>query len=150
MDGEMAPPGEVVHLEPFVPQPGTWFVAFQPADTVWWHRLCRKGFAHCFAFAPRGNPDRAGEVHWVFFDPAFTCLDVRLIPFEAVVEAFAMNKVGALRILRIDRQGARLARPRWVVTCAGAIAALLGMRATPLTPWGLYRRMLAAGAEVVP
>lgn len=110
--------------------PQTWFFAFEHAESVWWHRWLKRGYAHCFAFGFDGEA-------WLVVDPAFEGLIVRRASADEVEGWFARASLGGLRLWRVPVQGQAVVRPRWVVTCAGALAAIVGFRETPLTPWGL-------------
>jgi hypothetical protein len=85
----------------------------------------------------------------VRFEAGFDRLDVRVCSLGEVDDWLGLAHAGRLTVLRMPVLGEVLRRPRWVVTCAGALAALVGMRRTPLTPWGLACRARASGAEVV-
>ncbi len=110
---------------------------------MWWHRWLKPGYAHCFAFGFDGR-------QWLLFEPAFEGLIVRSVTEDEIEGWFAAASLGRLRLLRMPAVGQAVVRPRWVVTCAGALAALVGMRSTPLTPWGLACKARALGAEEVP
>ena len=74
-----------------------WHLAFEHADSVWWHRWLKPGYAHCwaFGFSPvRGDP-AAGE--WIVFDPAFEGLQVRLASEDEVVGWFEAAAPGRTR-----------------------------------------------------
>lgn len=122
-----------------------WFLCFGPASSMWWHRWLRPGFQHCwaFGFSPAGD---GGPGRWLVFDPCFDRLCVRLAG-EAEVEGWFMAP--GVTVLEMAPVAEFLARPRWVVTCAGALAALVGMRRTPLTPWGLACMARGLGAREV-
>lgn len=125
-----------------------WFFVFCAADSMWWHRWLRPGFQHCFAFGfSPASADAPGR--WLVFDPCFDRLCVRLAGEEEVEGWFAAAGGGVVTILEVPVLEQRLARPRWLVTCAGAMAALVGMRRTPLTPWGLACMARRLGAREV-
>jgi hypothetical protein len=113
-----------------------WYLVFEHAESVWWHKYLKPGYAHCwaFGFSPAGRGE-AGR--WIMFDPAFDGLQVRLLAAADVDLLFVAAARGAVRLLRMPVVAQAVVRPRWAVTCAGALAALVGMGATPLTPWGL-------------
>lgn len=123
-----------------------WIVAFEPADSVWWHRFLAPGFGHCWAF---GFCQETG--HWVWMNPAFERVMIGIATPRLVEGWFDAMNVGRLRLVRVPCQDVPAVRPRLLVTCAGAVASLLGLRRYPLTPWGLFRMVRAIGAqELVP
>jgi len=125
-----------------------WFLTFIHADSVWWHRFLRPGYGHCWAFGySPASETEAGR--WVVFDPAFEGLQVRLAGEAEVAGWFQLNALRAATILRIKPPAHAVRRPRLVVTCAGALAALVGLRETPLTPWRLACIARRYGAEKV-
>jgi hypothetical protein len=119
-----------------------WIVAFCPADSVWWHRFLSPGFAHCWAF---GFDPQTG--HWLYVEPTFSRVVVAIATPRQVEGWFEAAAERRLTLLRARCEDSQVVRPRFFVTCAGCVAALLGMRRYPLTPWGLFRTLRAAGAR---
>lgn len=123
-----------------------WHLVFVPANSMWWHRWLKRGYEHCFAFgfSPGNGVD---EGRWIVFDPCFDRLAVRLAS-EAEIEGWMIGaSQGTCTILKAPLVEGMLLRPRWIVTCAGALAALLGMAKTPLTPYRLACMARRMGAE---
>ncbi|MBR0682754.1 hypothetical protein GXW74_19840 [Roseomonas eburnea] len=117
----------------------SWMVVFEPTTSAWWGRFLARGFGHCWAM----GFDPAARV-WVGVEPLFQGTLVRVLSSEAVHGVFLRAKLGEVRLLSVPHVGAEVVRPRFCVTCAGAVASLLGLRRFPLTPWGLFwtlRRM---------
>lgn len=119
-----------------------WIVAFEPRTSAWWGRFLRHGFGHCFAF---GFCTRTG--HWLVVEPTFERVAVGIATPRQVEAWFEAAAEGRLRLLRARCQDHRAVRPRFIVTCAGAVASLLGLRRYPLTPWGLFWTLRRAGAR---
>lgn len=120
-----------------------WYVAFVDSDcSVWWHRPLKKGFRHCFAFAPDPAAGR-----WLVLNPGFDAVLLRaLTEDEAAAFIAELYREGA-KILFARVEFARVARPRLLLTCVTAIKALLGLRGCcALSPYQLYRSLLARGA----
>lgn len=111
----------------------SWIVVFEPTTSAWWGRFLARGFGHCWAMAF----DTRARV-WVRVEPLFQGTLVEVAPREVVVGAFVKAQEGAIRILTVPHVGVEVRRPRLVVTCAGAVASLLGLRRFPLTPYGLF------------
>lgn len=122
-----------------------WFVAFVSADRIRVHRWLKLGFQHCFAFA---WDEAAGR--WVVFDPGFACVYIRPID-DALAGALWAHLHGInATVLACDVEAHPLFRPRLMVTCVTAIAALLGLRRCyAVTPYQLFRSLRARGAAIV-
>ncbi len=120
-----------------------WFVAFVDYGcNLWWHRFCRKGFRHVFAFAY----DPSAGV-WILFDPTLEGFVLRALPGHAIDRMVAEIWSRDGRILRARAQGKAPARPRLFATCVTVIAHLLGLRRAPLRPDGLHALLLKHGAR---
>jgi hypothetical protein len=129
-----------------------WYVVFEEANTIWWHRWLKPGFRHCWAFKVQVIASDPPRGEWILVDPLFTGVDIRLVPPESAVGWLALAGIegSGLQILRVPEQRNGVIRPRFFVSCAGALAAVLGLRQTPWTPWGLYWRLRRLpGVEVI-
>lgn len=115
-----------------------WFFGF---TRPWrdWHGA----FGHVEAW----GCDEAGS--WAFVDPRSTGLQVAVLyRFEDVEDALTMLNQRCDQILWMPV----LLKPFSVplhgpMTCASICGSLVGLRA--LSPWGLRRKLLAKGAEIV-
>lgn len=117
----------------------SWVVVFEPTTSAWWGRFLARGFGHCWAM---GFDTRVNI--WVAVEPLFQGTYVRVLPPETVHGVYLRASRGELRLLSVPHIGAEVRWPRLVVTCAGCVGSLLGMRRFPLTPHGLFwtlRRM---------
>ena len=119
-----------------------WIVAFEPRTSAWWGRFLRDGFGHCFAFGFCARSER-----WLVVEPTFERGVVAVAEVGQVEAWFAEADAGRLRLVAVECQDQAVRRPRFVVTCAGAVAGLLGLRRYPLTPWGLFRMVRAFGGK---
>lgn len=111
----------------------SWLVVFEPTTSAWWGRFLARGFGHCWAM----GFDPAAKA-WVCVEPLFEGTMVRVASPEVVAGVFLRAERGELRLLSVPHVGVEVRRPRLCVTCAGAVASLLGLRRFPLTPWGLF------------
>lgn len=111
----------------------TWHVVFEPTTSAWWGRFLAPGFGHCWAMAF----DTEARV-WVRVEPLFSGTLVQVAPRAVVVGTFVKAAEGSLRLLVVPHVGVEVRRPRLLMTCAGAVASLLGLRRFPLTPYGLF------------
>lgn len=120
---------------------------FGPAPPGWWSRLLHPRFQHVCA----AGCDAETQC-WVFYDPERTGTQIEVVPYEN--EALADARLGAWaqacdpHVLRVTARSERSLCPP-AFGCVGAIKALLGVRCWAAFPRGLYRYLLAHGAEVV-
>jgi len=119
------------------PLPPAALVVFSGEADLWWLRLLRPGFRHCFALVDHGP---AG---WVVLDPLAGELELALLapaPAEALrcwFEARGLTVVAA----RLARTAGRAA-PWAPYTCVELVKRVLGVRRRwLLTPWQLYRHL---------
>lgn len=121
-----------------------WLVFFGDAqETLWWVRGLRPGFRHVSAAAYYADQER-----WVYVNPTRLGL---------IVEVWRPDEFGA-RLGQLAAESAAIVRmpsradlpclpgAAW---CVGVVKALLGIRSCALAPLGLYRHLLANGAEPV-
>lgn len=123
-----------------------WYVVFAPSRTTWiQRRLLKPGFQHCWAFAWDADADR-----WVVFNPGFDGIAVRALPdarFSELLAHVAASRATVVLARSLAQPAIWLRQP---ATCVTTIEALLGIaRRRALTPYGLYRNLLALGAVPV-
>jgi len=124
----------------------TWHVAFCDAFddnsviSVAARALLRPGFRHCYAWRvhPTGH---ATMVEWLW--PGLTVREALPEWREAWGDE---ARRGVLHVLTMRELSDVDRLPPPVLSCAGVVAALLGIRGCVLTPLGLHREMLRAGA----
>ena len=136
MSGTLAP------AAPPRAEPRAWVVFCGDAD-LWWLRLLRPGFRHCFVALNDGT-------HWITVDPLSPHLEIAVQPVAAgfdLVGWFAErgHAVVAAPVRRdLDRPA-----PWGPFTCVEAAKRVLGLHDRwVLTPWQLYRRLLDPAAPV--
>ena len=119
-----------------------WYVAFVDAQATPWHRLMKRGFRHCYAFAWDEAADR-----WVILEPGFDGVYLRPVRDEIVAALWAQLAREGAHVLLARGEGHRMQRPRLLLTCVTAIAALLALRrCCAVSPWQLYRTLRRRGA----
>ena len=125
-----------------------WFVAFGDGvygPAPWWVRwLTRPGFRHVWAFAYEPEHDA-----WLMVFPTFERVRVEIADKAEITAQIAAARAGVIRVLEVTTRARGPRRPRVAVTCAGAIAALIGIRRTTLRPETLFRHLIACGAQPV-
>jgi hypothetical protein len=126
------------------PLPRLWLIFFSDAGAgSWWRCLFRPGFRHVSAAAWF-----AGAERWVYYNPTWRGTVIDVATDAEFGPRFQQMVDDSTAILRV-RSGYDRGNAPAVTYCVGAIKALLGIRSCALGPWGLYRHLLATGAEVV-
>lgn len=123
-----------------------WLVFFGPAPPGWWSWVLHPQFQHVCAAGC--DPETRT---WVFFDPERVGTQIEVLPYGDSAEAkLGIWAVSASHVLRfVPRRDRALCPP--MLSCTGAVKALLGISALgALAPRGLYRHLLAHGAEIIP
>lgn len=120
-----------------------WFVVFQDAKTIWWHKFLRPGFRHCLMFGFDPSND-----HWILIEPTFTGAYVGCVPRETL-DCFisGARESGCPIIVFRPRQDRKTIIPRPLLTCVTAIAHILNASWWVFTPSQLYRYLLANGGK---
>jgi len=123
---------------------------YRPSPTLpwWWRhlgrRLVKRGYAHVLVVMIDVQADVLTVV-----DPVFGGLSVRNIPLgrEGLTRTCARLACEypstTYALLQGRRRDRFPPRTRWGLTCVSAVAAILGLDSTPLTPWRLYRHVTA-------
>lgn len=127
--------------------PAEWLVFFCGGGPRggWWDWFLRPGFRHVVAVR------LVWELRaWVIFDPSRDRTDIRLVAngpaADEAIGRLMASATAVVRMTALDERG--MGAP--VFGCVAAIKALLGIRSCrALGPHGLYRQLLARGAEVI-
>jgi hypothetical protein len=121
-----------------------WWIFFaEPGCPAWWARLLRPGFRHCYAAAYFAEQER-----WVEFNPSRFGTRIHVWRCEEFPQRLTQLLTETTTILRFaECEECRTTPP--VAHCVGQLKALLGITSAALTPYGLYRELLARGAEAV-
>jgi hypothetical protein len=109
-------------------------VVFVGRADLWWLRLLKPGFRHCFVVL--GSPGG-----WIALDPRSNVTEVSVLPVDCSCDLAAWYRgqghaVAEARPLAPPRRPA----PWRPYTCVEAVKRVLGVRAAHvLTPWQMYR-----------
>jgi hypothetical protein len=123
-------------------KPRIWIVFF--GDTprrAWWANFLRPGFRHIAAVSWYPETER-----WVYFDPALRGTVIGVFTADQAPAMFDQLLARSTVVLRVASRHGRGAAPAFP-WCVGAVKSLLGVRSRALTPYALYRDLLAMGAE---
>lgn len=121
-----------------------WLLFFcDPRGVAWWCRILRPGFRHCVAASWYADTER-----WVVFNPTRCGTVIEVWTAEQFPARLDQYLAESSAVLRVASRHDRRAAPA-MAWCVGQVKALLGVRSAALTPWRLYRALLARGAEPV-
>lgn len=111
-------------------------VAFEGRGGLWWLRLLKPGFRHCFIAL--STPEA-----WVVIDPQSDRTDVTVVPAGPDYDLAAFYRGIGLVVVTCAPPGrVRRAAPWRPYSCVEAVKRILGIHAGfILTPWQLYRRL---------
>ncbi|MBR9971791.1 hypothetical protein [Magnetospirillum sulfuroxidans] len=115
-------------------------VGFVHTTDLWWLRLLRPGFRHCFV-AVRSGP------FWVVIDPLSHHTTIRVETIAGLAGFYRRH--GITVVTTRLRPPPRRAAPWRPYTCVEAVKRILGIQAGGvITPWQLYR--LLTSKENIP
>lgn len=114
-------------------------VAFTGRTELWWLRLLKPGFRHCFALIE----DASG---WIVCDALAHRLSLSVLPPRPAAVMFGqLLEAGYVVVPVRPRSAPRRAAMAVPFTCVEAVKRLLGLRARRiLTPWQLFRHLTVA------
>jgi hypothetical protein len=115
-------------------EPHEAWVVFSGAAELWWLKILKPGFRHCFAVA-RDNKN------WIVLDPLSPHLEIAVLPLPAGFDLPNWLKEQNLTVLQapINRTHKTAAPANWF-SCVEVIKRFLGIHARRImTPWQLYR-----------
>lgn len=117
-----------------------WYVVFVGDGSEWFHRFLRPGFKHCFCY----GYDDVGE-RWMLVDPGFDRVAVVAMTFEEAGRLLKLVDDRGWPVVRVPVVGETVRRPRLLLSCVSAVAAMVGLRTRAVTPWGLFRDLQKRG-----
>lgn len=121
-----------------------WWVGFTNNAQLdhWWQLLCRDGFRHCFAF--RALTDDV----LILVNPLIHRIDNRSFLMRPN-ELIAIEKAAGARIATIELRVSPANPPRrgHLMTCASICAYSMGLDTRAITPYGLFREIMAKGGR---
>lgn len=116
------------------PEPTEAWVVFSGEAELWWLRLLKPGFRHCFAVA-------RDDKQWIVLDPLSPHLEVAVLPFPRSFDLPNWLQNQHLKVLRAPiHRHHKKAAPHNVFSCVEVVKRFLGIHVRGiLTPWQLYR-----------
>lgn len=133
-----------VHSRTIAQTSRLWLIFFlEPDGPAWWARVLRPGFRHLCAVSRYDSADR-----WLYFHPARTGTSIQIFTDEQIKVVITDLLARSSVVLRVASRQERRNAPA-MVFCVAEIKALLGIRSRALTPYRLYRDLIARGAEIV-
>ncbi len=121
----------------------TWDVAlvvFSGRAGLWWLRLLRPGFRHCFVAL-------RGATHWVVVDPLSHRTCVAIIPHPPEFDLATWYRRHEMTVVETRVIATREAlAPIRFYSCVESVKRILGIHAGyVLTPWQLFRHLNKTG-----
>lgn len=123
-----APKQERQHFEP-----SEAWVVFSGEAEIWWLKLLKPGFRHCFAIA-------RDDKHWIVIDPLSPHLELAVLPLPSSFNLPQWLGQQNLKIIKAPiTRSHKKAAPNNLFSCVEVIKRFLGIHARSiLTPWQLY------------
>lgn len=115
-------------------EPHEAWVAFSGEADLWWLRLLKPGFRHCFAIA-------RDEKNWIVIDPLSPHLELAILPLPREFDVPKWLRAQGMTVTHapITRHTNKAAPMNWF-SCVEVIKRFLGIHASHImTPWQLYR-----------
>lgn len=125
-------------------EPTMWFVVFKRTSPLWWvRRLAFGRFKHVAAFG--WLPD---QQLWVFYEVGVDRSRIAVLPAgpDAEAEIAVLERDAVVVAFAPRARHVRCLRPGF--WCSIAVAHLIGLPTTPLTPSGLFRACLKHGGSI--
>jgi hypothetical protein len=109
-------------------------VVFADNTDLWWLRLLKPGFRHCFIAL-----DHPGG--WIVIDPLSHHTRISLIPHAPRLNLADWYRRNGLEVVETETvEPARRVRPLRLFSCVETVKKILGLcTCGALTPWQLYR-----------
>jgi len=128
--------GALLPAAPPRPDPRAWVVFCGEAE-IWWLRLLRPGFRHCFVALNDG-------AHWITVDPLSPFMEVAVQPVPADFDLTGWFAERGHAVVPAPVRRDHLRPAPWApFTCVEAAKRVLGLHDRwVVTPWQLYRRLL--------
>lgn len=116
-----------------VTEPSEAWVAFSGEADLWWLRVLKPGFRHCFIIARDAR-------HWIVLDPLSPHLELSVLPLPCSFDLPRWLEGQGLTIRKAPiTRGHKIAAPFNWFSCVEVIKRFLGIHARGiLTPWQLY------------
>ncbi|MDB5477999.1 MAG: hypothetical protein JWM96_494 [Alphaproteobacteria bacterium] len=114
-------------------EPGEAWVAFSGEADLWWLKMLKPGFRHCFVIA-------RDEKNWIVLDPLSPHLEIAILPLPRSFDLPHWMEQQGMTILKapITRHHKKAAPANWF-SCVEVIKRFLGIHVRHiLTPWQLY------------
>ncbi|MBI1208468.1 MAG: hypothetical protein GC191_14435 [Azospirillum sp.] len=120
-------------------------VVFRGGAELWWLRLLKPGFRHCFAMVEQDG-------QWLSIDALAPFMEVTLVAGVTESELVGwLRSQGMTVVVAALRRGLTRPAPWAPFTCVEAVKRVLGLhRRWLITPWQLYRHLCARDAAVPP
>ena len=126
-------------------EPVRWILAFSRETSVPWLKRLPLTYRHVAAFGYVGS----GVDAWLFYSWRTDRLQIAAARGDTAVRTLMHAFAKDADLLGIDARREPTLGLRLGAWCVPAVKHLIGLRSRAVTPAGLYRDCLAAGAEVI-
>ncbi|NFV80804.1 hypothetical protein [Magnetospirillum aberrantis] len=119
-------------------------VVFSHATDLWWLRLLRPGFRHCFVALEMASG-------WVVVDPMSHYTFVVHFPHNKEFDLLSWYRQHEMKVVVVNKfSPERRVMPLRPYSCVESVKRILGIRAGfVLTPWQLYRHLNKRGTKML-
>ena len=117
-----------------------WYVAFcNPTKPVWWQKLLKNKFRHCWAF----SYDSKSKV-WIVIEPTWGSIHIRAYRSEEFTP-FIFKASSEGKVLAVPVKTKTIYRSRLFMHCVSVLCHLLGRDLWVATPYGLFCELTKEG-----
>jgi hypothetical protein len=123
-------------------EPNEAWVVFSGNAELWWLKMLKPGFRHCFVIA-------RDDKNWIVLDPLSPHLELAVLPLPRGFDLPRWLEEQDLAVLRAPiKRDHTCAAPMNLFSCVEVIKRFLGIHARRiLTPWQLYRFLQKEGVS---
>jgi hypothetical protein len=113
------------------------FVVFSGQSELWWVRILKPGFRHCYALIHDGR-------HWITLDPLSHITEIAVhhhVPADFDLPGWLETR--GKKVVAVPENMAPTTPAPWMLfTCVEAVKRVFGIRRRfILTPWQLYKHL---------
>lgn len=114
-------------------EPSEAWVVFSGEADLWWLRVLKRGFRHCFVIA-------RDEQNWIVLDPLSPHLEIAVLPLPRSFDLPTWLQKQNLKVIQAPiKRDNHKAAPFNMFSCVEVIKRFLGIHVRRImTPWQLY------------
>ncbi len=115
-----------------------WLI-FKPGEGYWLNRFLKKGFGHVLMLS-------RDQYNWIYHDPHKLRMTYGIPPYQVTDDLPHLLVEEGFTVIKIrffDRDTTQKIHHSWLHNCVAFIKYALGINIRCLTPYGLYKKLLA-------